>query len=160
MDFRSKLLSLETLPAWRRSLRDQGKRLVVTNGCFDLLHIGHATYLEAARALGDRLLVGINSDASVREIKGPSRPVHHEEDRAALVAALECVDAVCLFQEASAERFLVWSQPDIWAKGGDYTLETVHQIEKATVERAGGRVVVVGWVPGRSSTRVLGRSEG
>ncbi len=157
MPFRDKVLAWESLPAWRAELKSSGRRLVVTNGCFDLLHVGHATYLEAARALGDALLVGVNSDASVRDLKGPSRPVNTEEDRAALVAALGSVDAVCLFGETSAERFLAASEPDIWAKGADYTLETLNQVERSIVERAGGRIVFVTLVPGRSTTATLQR---
>jgi len=153
--FRDKILTWDSLRTWRAQIRQAGERLVVTNGCFDLLHIGHATYLEAARTLGDRLLVGVNSDASVRVLKGPSRPIYHEDDRAGLIAALGCVDAVCLFDEPSAERFLEWSKPDIWAKGGDYTLETVHPAERALVERTGGQIALVAWVPGRSSSAIL-----
>lgn len=158
MDFRSKLLSLETLPAWRRSLRDKGKRLVVTNGCFDLLHLGHVTYLEAARNLGDALLVGLNGDISVRIIKGPSRPVNCETDRAAVVAALESVSAVCVFGEPTALRLLELVEPDIYAKGGDYTVDTINQDERRLVERLGGRVEVIGGVPGRSTTAILART--
>lgn len=159
MAFRDKILTWESLPAWRARVRDAGERLVVTNGCFDLLHVGHATYLEAARALGDRLLVGVNSDASVRRLKGPTRPVNLEEDRAALIAALGCVDAVCLFDETSAERFLAWTQPDLWAKGADYTLETLNQAERFTVEKAGGTIAFLTLVPGRSTTATLKRLE-
>ena len=158
MDFRSKLLTFETLPAWRRSVRDQGLRLVVTNGCFDLLHLGHVTYLEAARNLGDALLVGLNSDTSVRIIKGPSRPVNCETDRASVVAALESVSAVCVFGEPTALRLLELVEPDIYAKGGDYTVETINQDERRLVERLGGRVAVIGGVPGRSTTAVLSRT--
>ena len=157
MSFRQKLLTLSSLPHWRRQLRESGRRLVVTNGCFDILHLGHATYLEAARALGDTLLVGINSDASVKRLKGPERPVNPEQDRAALVAALESVGAVCLFDETSAERFLSIAVPDIWAKGADYTLDSLNQDERRTVERAGGRIAFLPLVPGRSTTATLGR---
>ncbi|MGE3311891.1 MAG: adenylyltransferase/cytidyltransferase family protein [Limisphaerales bacterium] len=157
MRFRDKILAWDALPVWRAKLRSEGQRLVVTNGCFDLLHVGHATYLEGARALGDVLLVGINSDASVRDLKGPSRPLNSEEDRAALVAALASVDAVCVFGEVSAERFLSAAEPDVWAKGADYTLETVHPVERAVVERAGGRIAFVTLVPGRSTTAMLRR---
>lgn len=157
MSFRQKLLTLDRLPDWRQQLRSSGRRLVVTNGCFDLLHLGHATYLEAARALGDVLLVGVNSDASVRRLKGPSRPINAEEDRALLIAALESVNAVCLFQETSAEAFLALAQPDVWAKGADYTLETLNPLERHTVERAGGQIAFLTLVPGRSTTATLGR---
>src|SRR5437867_6873856 len=101
MSFRDKILAWDRLPLWRANVRSQGQKLVVTNGCFDILHLGHVTYLEAARQQGDLLLVGINSDNSVRGLKGPSRPVNNEQDRAAIVAALGCVDAVCIFQDRS-----------------------------------------------------------
>lgn len=157
MDFRSKVLAFDTLPAWRRELRDQGRRLVVTNGCFDILHLGHVTYLEAARNLGDALLVGLNSDASVRVLKGPGRPVNSETDRAAVVAALESVSAVCVFGEPTALRLLELVLPDVYAKGGDYTVETINQAERRLVERQGGRVAVIGGVPGHSTTAALAR---
>lgn len=159
MSFRDKILPAGSLRAWRSRVRRDGRRLVVTNGCFDLLHLGHATYLEAARSLGDLLLVGINSDASVRRLKGPSRPVHSEGDRAALIAALEFVDAVVIFDETSAERFLAEAEPDIWAKGADYTLETLNQAERSTVEQAGGRIEFLTLVPGRSTTATLRKIE-
>lgn len=157
--FSEKILLPPSLTAWRESIRQSGRQLVVTNGCFDLLHIGHATYLEAARALGDLLLVGVNSDASVRRLKGSSRPIRVEGDRAALIAALGCVDAVCVFDETSAERFLGLAQPDVWAKGADYTLETLNQAERTTVEKGGGRIAFLPLVPGRSTTLTLKRLE-
>ncbi|MFN0067599.1 MAG: adenylyltransferase/cytidyltransferase family protein [Limisphaerales bacterium] len=160
MSFREKLLSLEALPAWRAELRRAGRRLVVTNGCFDLLHIGHATYLEAARDLGDALLVGVNGDASVRALKGPSRPVNAAEDRSLLVAALASVDAVCVFAEASATEFLRLARPDVWAKGGDYTLDTLNQTERQAVETACGRIAFIPFVPGKSTTALLRRFGG
>src|SRR5436190_16710006 len=129
MSFREKIVPWAKLPSWRAAIRVKGRRLVVTNGCFDILHLGHVTYLEAARQQGDMLLVGINSDASVQELKGAGRPVNFEADRAAVVAALGCVDAVCIFNERSALHFLTASQPDIWVKGGDYTIESVNQDE-------------------------------
>ncbi|MFM1768503.1 MAG: hypothetical protein RJA22_1032 [Verrucomicrobiota bacterium] len=150
-----KVLTWEQVPAWRAGLRQAGRRLVVTNGCFDLLHRGHVTYLEAARAQGDALLVGVNADASVRAIKGPSRPVNPEEDRALVLAALACVDAVCIFREPTALRFLDHARPDIYAKGGDYTIDTINQDERRLVEGLGGRVVVLAGVPGRSTTALL-----
>lgn len=106
MNFREKIISWEHLPAWRSALRSAGKKLVVTNGCFDILHLGHVTYLETARNQGDALLVGLNSDASVGELKGSGRPVNAEDDRAAVLAALESVDGVCIFTEKTATRFL------------------------------------------------------
>ncbi|MCS7337163.1 MAG: D-glycero-beta-D-manno-heptose 1-phosphate adenylyltransferase [Verrucomicrobiae bacterium] len=150
-----KILSLEQLPAWRQALRAAGKKLVVTNGCFDILHVGHVTYLEAARAHGDALLVGVNSDESVRALKGPGRPINPEQDRALVLAALECVDAVCIFHEVQATRFLEAARPDVWAKGGDYTLETLEQAERKLVEQLGGKIVILPLVPGKSTTALL-----
>ena len=106
----------------------------MTNGCFDLLHVGHVTYLEAARNLGDCLLVGVNGDAGVRELKGTGRPINVEQDRAAVLAALQSVDALSIFPEATATRFLRLAEPDIYVKGGDYTLETLNQEERRAVE--------------------------
>jgi D-glycero-beta-D-manno-heptose 1-phosphate adenylyltransferase len=155
MDFRRKILTADQLPGWRENLRRNGRRLVATNGCFDILHLGHVTYLERARQEGDALLLGINSDASVRELKGPERPINNEEDRAGVVAALESVDAVIIFPEKSAAHFLKAAQPDIYVKGGDYTVETLNAEERRIVESCGGRIVIVPVVPGRSTTSLL-----
>ncbi len=155
MNFREKIVPWDRLPEWRAAMRASGRKLVVTNGCFDLLHLGHVTYLETARNLGDALLVGVNSDESVRQLKGADRPVNGEADRAAVVAALESVNGACVFTEKSAARFLTAAQPDIYAKGGDYTLETLNQEERRIVEQAGGRVVILPIVPGKSTTSLL-----
>ena len=150
-------MTWENLPAWRAALRAGGKRLVVTNGCFDLLHPGHVTYLESARNQGDVLLLGLNGDDSVRQLKGDGRPVNSEADRAIVVAALQSVDGVCIFAEKTATRFLAAAQPDIYVKGGDYNLETVNQDERRVVENAGGRVVILPFVPGKSTTAILAK---
>jgi len=155
--FREKIIAWEKLPEWRAALRASGKRLVVTNGCFDLLHLGHVTYLETARNQGDALLVGVNGDAAVRQLKGPDRPVTPEDDRAAVLAALESVDGVCIFAESTATRFLAAAQPDIYVKGGDYTLATLNQDERRTVEGTGGKIVMIPFVPGKSTTAMLKR---
>jgi D-glycero-beta-D-manno-heptose 1-phosphate adenylyltransferase len=155
MSFREKIVPWAKLPAWREGVRAKGLRLVVTNGCFDILHLGHVTYLQSAREQGDLLLVGINSDSSVRELKGHGRPVNSENDRAAIVAALGCVDAACIFNERSALNFLTASKPDIWIKGGDYTIESVNQEERHAVEKTGGKVVILPLVPGKSTTTLL-----
>ena len=157
VNFREKIIAWESLPTWRTAIRARGLKLVVTNGCFDLLHAGHVTYLETARNFGDALLVGLNGDASVRELKGPGRPVNAEQDRAAVLAALECVSGVCIFAEKRATRFLAAAQPDIYVKGGDYTADTLDQDERRTVEQAGGRIVIVPMVPGKSTTTLLTR---
>lgn len=155
VNFREKILSPSALPPWRAALRAAGRRLVVTNGCFDILHLGHVTYLETARNLGDALLIGLNSDSAVRELKGPARPVNAEGDRAGVLAALQSVDAVCLFTEKRATRFLALAQPDIYVKGGDYTLDTLDQDERRAVEQGGGRIVIIPFVPGKSTTALL-----
>jgi len=155
VNFREKLISWDSLPAWRAGVRSRGKRLVVTNGCFDVLHLGHVTYLESARNLGDMLLVGINADNSIQQLKGPNRPVNNQTDRAAVLAALQSVDGVCIFAEKAATRFLSAAQPDIYVKGGDYTLETLNQDERRTVEQAGGKIVLIPFVPGKSTTALL-----
>jgi D-glycero-beta-D-manno-heptose 1-phosphate adenylyltransferase len=157
MDFRGKIISWNDLPQWRKKMRDQGKRLVVTNGCFDLLHLGHVTYLETARKRGDALLVGVNGDQGVRELKGPDRPVNEESDRAAVLAALESVDGVCIFSEKTATRFLAAVQPDIYVKGGDYTLESLNQEERRLVESTGGEIVIIPIVSGKSTTAILNK---
>ena len=155
MNFREKIIAWDNLPEWRAALRASGKRLVVTNGCFDLLHVGHVTYLETARREGDALLIGVNGDAAVRALKGPERPVTPEHDRAAVLAALESVSGVCVFAEATATRFLAAAKPDIYVKGGDYTLDTLNQDERRTVEQAGGKIVIIPFVPGKSTTALL-----
>ena len=136
-------------------MRSTGKRLVVTNGCFDILHLGHVTYLEAARNLGDALLIGVSGDDSVRQLKGANRPLNSEYDRAAVLAALESVTGICIFAEKTATRFLAIAKPDVYVKGGDYTLETLNQEERRTVEQAGGRITILPFVPGKSTTALL-----
>lgn len=152
-----KIVDLHSLPEWRAKRRAEGRRIVVTNGCFDILHAGHITCLEFARALGDVLLVGLNGDASVSALKGPSRPLQTEGDRARILAALECVDGVCIFPEARATRFLEKSEPDIYVKGGDYTLETLDTNERQVIEACGGVIEFFPMVPGRSTSNILGR---
>jgi len=155
VNFRAKLISWDELPAWRQTVRTSGRKLVVTNGCFDLLHLGHVTYLETARVQGDLLLIGVNGDAAVRQLKGSDRPINSEVDRALVLAALQSVDAVCVFAESTATRFLATAQPDIYVKGGDYTIDTLNKDERRTVEQAGGRIVIIPFVPDRSTTAVL-----
>lgn len=150
-----KIIPWDTLPAWRAAVRARGRRLVVTNGCFDLLHVGHVTYLAAARHLGDLLLVGLTNDVHVRRLKGEGRPVTPEQDRAVMLAALQSVDAVCIFPDLTALRFMDRAEPDIYAKGGDYTLDTINQEERRFIESRGGRIVILPVVPGKSTTTLL-----
>jgi rfaE bifunctional protein nucleotidyltransferase chain/domain len=155
MKSKSKSISFDSLGEWRKTQREAGLKVVVTNGCFDILHAGHVAYLEAARDLGDALLVGLNSDASVRALKGPQRPVNSEADRAFVLGGLESVSAVCVFMDASANKFLEAAQPDIYVKGGDYTLETINQEERRTVESCGGKIVFIPMVPDKSTTALI-----
>ena len=138
-------------------MQSAGKTLVFTNGCFDVLHRGHVDLLAAARRLGDALVVGLNSDASVRRLKGPDRPWMDEEDRAAVVAALEAVDFVVVFPEDTPRELIEELRPRVLVKGGDYRREDVVGAER--VESDGGRVVIVPLTPGRSSTALRGRLE-
>ena len=136
-------------------LRDGGQRVVFTNGCFDILHAGHVRYLSKARSFGDCLVLGLNSDASVRRIKGPARPINNEQDRAEVVGALGCVDYVVVFDEPTAEELITKVHPDVYVKGGDYTLETLP--EGQIVQKYGGRVELVKLVEGRSTTNVINK---
>jgi rfaE bifunctional protein nucleotidyltransferase chain/domain len=155
VNFRNKIVAWDQLPAWCKAMRAEGKKLVVTNGCFDILHLGHVTYLENARGFGDALLIGVNSDVAVRGLKGAGRPVNSELDRSSVLAALQSVDGVCIFTDTAATKFLAAAQPDIYVKGGDYTLETLNQDERRAVESAGGKIVLVPFVPGKSTTGLL-----
>jgi rfaE bifunctional protein nucleotidyltransferase chain/domain len=155
VNFRDKIIAWEKLSEWRKNIRAAGKKLVVTNGCFDILHLGHVTYLETARGFGDKLLIGVNGDAAVRELKGKGRPVNSESDRAAVLAALESVSAVCIFPEKWMTRFLAAAQPDIYVKGGDYTPDTLNPDERRAVEASGGKIKIIPFVPGKSTTGLL-----
>jgi len=151
------VLSLKELGNWRKGEKSAGRRVVATNGCFDLIHVGHVRFLQEARALGDSLVVGLNGDASVRELKGAGRPVNPEADRAEVLAALGCVDAVVVFPEKRATRFLEVAQPDIYVKGGDYRAEDLDADEQAIVKKAGGQVKVLQLTPGKSTSAVLAK---
>ena len=135
-----------------------GKRVVFTNGCFDVLHPGHIHSLEAARALGDCLIVGLNGDESVRALKGAGRPVIPAEERAEIVASLECVDAVVVFEELTPQKVIAALLPDVLVKGGDWPGNQI--VGREEVEAAGGRVVLVEVVPGYSTTEILKRIRG
>ena len=134
-------------------LRAGGQTIVFTNGCFDILHAGHVRYLAKAKSFGDVLVLGLNNDASVRENKGPTRPINSERDRAEVVGALKSVDVVVLFGERTAEEIIAKVRPDVYVKGGDYTLDTLP--EAKIVQSYGGRVEFVDFVAGRSTTNVI-----
>jgi D-beta-D-heptose 7-phosphate kinase/D-beta-D-heptose 1-phosphate adenosyltransferase len=152
------ILSRDELLRARESLRAGGRTLVFTNGCFDILHVGHVRYLAAARRLGDALLVAINSDRSVRALKGPGRPVMNERERAEVLAALAAVDFVTVFGEESPRRLIAELLPDVLVKGGDYAPEEIHGREE--VEAAGGRVLALPFVEGASTTGIIERIKG
>jgi len=134
-------------------LRASGKTIVFTNGVFDLLHIGHLRYLEEARGLGDALLVGVNSDRSVRDLKGPGRPITAEGERAEVLAALTCVDGVVIFDEETPRDLIQAIQPDVLVKGSDWAEDAI--VGRDIVEARGGRVVRVAIQPGHSTTRIV-----
>ena len=153
-----KILSRDAAAEARARLRSEGRRLVFTNGCFDLLHVGHVRYLREARRLGDALIVAINSDRAVRELKGAGRPVMTAEERAEVLAALEAVSYVTVFDELSPRRLIARLLPDVLVKGGDYGLDEIHGREE--VERAGGRVLSLPFVEGASTTSIIERVRG
>jgi rfaE bifunctional protein nucleotidyltransferase chain/domain len=150
-----KLLSQDELLGVREGLRAKGKSLVFTNGVFDLLHVGHVRYLAEARALGDALVVAINSDRTVRELKGDRRPIVNEDERAEILAALRQVDYVTIFDDVSPRSLIARLLPDVLAKGGDYGLDEIHGREE--VEAAGGRVVSLPFIAGASTSTIIER---
>ena len=152
-----KIMTLEQAVAWRAELKKAGVMLVATNGCFDIRHRGHAEYLAHARQLGGALLLAVNDDATIRAIKGPTRPVNPEEDRAYVLASLESVDAVVVFKTQTATPLLETIRPDVYAKGGDYTIDTIVQEERRALEAFGCKIVILPAVPGRSTTTTIKR---
>src|SRR4030095_8668924 len=148
-----KILTPAEMLRERQRLRAAGLRLVFTNGVFDLLHVGHVRYLTQARTLGDSLLVAINSDRTVRELKGPDRPVFDEAERAEILAALRCVDYVTVFDDVSPRNLIGELLPDVLVKGGDYDLDQIHGREE--VEAAGGKVISLPFVSGASTTSLI-----
>jgi D-beta-D-heptose 7-phosphate kinase/D-beta-D-heptose 1-phosphate adenosyltransferase len=150
-----KILSQPELLNERERLRDAGRKLVFTNGVFDILHVGHVRYLQQARELGDALVVAINSDASARELKGEGRPLTNQNDRAEILAALAGVDYVAVFDDLSPRSLIAELLPDVLVKGGDYALDQIHGREE--VEAAGGRVVSLPFVEGASTSKIIQR---
>jgi len=151
----TKLLTIDSLADKREQMRRQGKRVVFTNGCFDLLHPGHVHYLAEARTLGDALIVGLNSDRSVRLLKGEGRPILQEAERAEVISALEAVDFVVVFDEDTPRELIVRLLPDVLVKGGDWPLDQI--IGREEVEAAGGEVVSLPYVEGSSTSEIIER---
>ena len=152
-----KIVNPDRLAAIADSFRAQGRKLVLTNGCFDLLHVGHVRYLQAARALGDALAVAINGDDSVRVLKGAGRPLNTERDRAEILAALECVDYAVLFPEERVTRLIEEVRPSIYVKGGDYTPASLHPEEHAALEKIGAEIRILPFEPGHSTSGLIER---
>lgn len=134
-------------------LRKQNKTIVTTNGCFDILHVGHVRYLQKTKTYADVMIVCLNSDSSVKQIKGPDRPINNENDRAEILCALECVDYVVMFDETSPENLLCEIKPDVHTKGADYTIETLP--EAKSIIANGGRIEFISFVEGKSTTKVI-----
>ena len=161
----NKIKELHELRPLLEILRATGKKIVFTNGCFDLIHTGHTRYLAKAKSFGDILVVAVNSDASVRLIKGEKRPINSEAERVETLAALDCVDFVTIFHDADPYRVISELQPDVLVKGGDWPVEKI--IGRDIVEQRGGRVISVGYIEGASTTGIIeriveryGKSEG
>ncbi len=148
-----KILAPAAAARWVKQFQKNGRRLVFTNGCFDLLHSGHVTYLEEARRLGDALVVALNGDASVRHLKGRGRPLVTLKDRARVIAALECVDAVTWFGEFTPVKLVGRLQPKIYVKGGDYDISKIPEF--AVVQSYGGKALALHFVRGRSTTKLI-----
>ena len=149
----SKIKTREELKSEIHKARRQGKKIVTTNGCFDILHVGHLRYLQAAKRLGDILVAGVNSDDSIRAIRGEKRPLVPEDERAEILAALECVDYVTVFPELDPSQLLRELRPDIHVKGSDYSLDQI--IERETVESLGGEVRLLSITPGKSTSNLI-----
>lgn len=152
-----KLRTLEHTVTQRQKLRAAGRRVVLTNGVFDLLHTGHLYYLKQARELGDALIVALNADASVRALKGPARPVQSEEERAYALAALACVDGVVIFREPRLTAEIRALRPDVYCKAGDYTLEKLNPEERAALEDVRAEIKFLPFLPGFSTTKLIER---
>jgi len=152
-----KLKTGEELASIRDALEDEGRKMVFTNGVFDLLHVGHVRYLQQARELGDALVVAVNGDASVRALKGETRPINGELDRAEVLAALECVAFVTIFPSIRVTELMGVVRPQVYAKGGDYTIDSLNQEERAMLEAAGSDIRILPLVPGKSTTAIIGK---
>lgn len=154
-----KIVGVRELAKISQTMRAEGRRLVLTNGCFDLIHVGHVRYLQAARKLGDALAVAVNGDASVRALKGESRPLNPETDRAEVLAALACVDHVAIFPEVRVSRLLEEVRPAVYVKGGDYTPETLNPEEFAVLQKIGAEIQIIPFERGYSTSGLIARME-
>ena len=156
-DAHTKIIDLPTLRHISEQAKSEKKKVVWTNGCYDILHAGHVRYLQSAKSCGDILVVGVNSDRSIRAVKGEQRPIVNEKQRAIVLAALTCVDYIIIFDADSPVGIIQEIQPDVYAKGGDYTIETINQQERRLVESYGGDIALIPGVEGLSTTEIIGR---
>ena len=154
-NFKDNLLTADEMRRDIIKLQKLGKKIVFTNGCFDILHVGHVRYLKEAKALGDILILGLNSDSSVKSLKGSNRPINNESDRAEVLSALKAIDYVVIFDEKTAENIVGEVKPDIYAKGGDYSIDTLP--EAKIVAEHGGKTVLLQLVDGKSSTNIINK---
>ncbi len=156
----NKIKTIEEIAEIANALRKQGKKIVFTNGCFDLLHLGHVKCLQEARKLGDALVVALNSDASIRGLKGPSRPLVPENERAEILSALECIDYVVIFNELRMNRVFEAVKPQIYVKGGDYTIDTLDAGEREMIEKSGAKIHIIKKIGNYSTTNILNKISG
>lgn len=150
-----KIMTLDQAVSWRAILKASGKKLVMTNGCFDILHRGHITYLMKAREFGDALILVVNSDKSVKELKGPNRPVTAENDRAFILSSLMFVDAVVFFDTKRCDCIISAIKPDVYVKGADYNLNTMDSVERKALESVGSKIVFINFIEGYSTTSII-----
>lgn len=153
----NKIINQNEVEAVVKELKNKNQSIVLTNGCFDILHIGHAEYLKEAKKLGDKLFIGVNSDTSVKKLKGESRPINNEIDRAKLLGYLEFVDYLVIFEEKTADNLIDLVKPDIYVKGGDYTKESLP--EYPTIEKNNAQVAFINFVEGYSTTKIIEKSK-
>ncbi len=152
-----KIIKKENIKKTAENLKKENKKIVFTNGCFDILHVGHVRYLKESAKFGDVLIVGLNSDSSVKKLKGDSRPINNENDRAEILSALYFVDYIVIFEDSTPEKLLDLIKPDIYTKGADYTLETLP--EAKTVLKNGGKVEFINLVQGKSTTNIIKKTQ-
>ena len=154
-----KLITLQQLQSIVAGLKEQRQKVVWTNGCFDILHVGHVTYLEQAKALGDLLIMGLNSDASIKILKGGNRPIFNEIERATVLNAIVYVDYITTFDAPSPRKILQQLKPDFYVKGGDYTIDTIDQLERRSIESYGGKIIILPIKKGVSTTNIIKKIE-
>jgi len=152
---KQKICSYQEIIKKIEALRKENKTFVLTNGCFDILHLGHIRYLNEAKKLGDYLIVALNSDKSIKELKGQSRPINNETTRSEILSSLDPVDFIFLFSDKTAENIIKTIKPEIYAKGGDYTIDTINQDERKIIEEYGGKIFLLKGVPGVSTTKLI-----